>query len=352
MIRQERISTIFLGALAILAVLAVLHLTASVLIPLVTAVLVSFIVSPCVSFLHKQLRIPRPIAIVLVILLIMTVMFLIGLFFYSSIQSLYEEVPKYAGKFTEITYSILDRLGLPRDVFEQFSWVRTLSSSLLTFSRQFVDFLRALVLMMLFLIFLLFERSHIRPKIREAFHHATTQKIFRIYAHTAQQIGKYLSVKFLISAATGFLVWLVLWIIGVKFAFLWGVLTFFFNFMPNIGSIIITILIGLFTILQFYPSVQEPVIALAAMTLIQQILGNLMEPALLGGRLNLSPVVIIFSLVIWGWIWGIAGMFLAVPLIVALKIVFENIPFLMPVAILMGTGKIKPPPAENPKTLV
>jgi predicted PurR-regulated permease PerM len=283
------------------------------------------------------------VAIALVILLIMTMMFFIGLFFYSSIQSLYEEVPKYAGKFSEIADSILDRLDLPRDVFEQFSWVRTLSSSLLAVSRQFVDFFRGLILMMLFLVFLLFERAHIRPKVREAFHHDTTLKIFRIYAHTAQQIGKYLSVKLLVSAATGFLVWLVLWVAGVEFAFLWSVLTFFFNFMPNIGSIIITIFIELFAILQFYPSAREPLIVLAAMTLIQQILGNLVEPALLGGRLNLSPVVIIFSLVIWGWIWGIAGMFLAVPLIVALKIVFENIPFLTPAAILMGTGKIKTP---------
>jgi predicted PurR-regulated permease PerM len=92
------------------------------------------------------------------------------------------------------------------------------------------------------------------------------------------------------------------------------------------------------------------------MLVIQQVLGTVIEPTMLGGKLNLSPVVIIMSLVIWGWIWGIMGMFLAVPLIVAIKIVLENIPFLRPVAILMGTGQplqqadtgTADPPVHNP----
>jgi predicted PurR-regulated permease PerM len=330
---------IFLGILAVLAVLAVLHLTASIVLPLVTAILVSFVVSPGVSLLHKKMKIPRPVAISLVMLVLMSLMFLFGLFFYSSVQSLYQQLPKYSGKFTAIVSSFLIKFDLPKDFLEEFSWVRTLSASLLALSRQFVDFVRGLILMVLFLIFLLFERPQLRPKVRKAFQTRTTQKIFAIYAHIARQIGKYLTVKLLVSTATGSLVWLSLVIVGVEFAFLWGVLTFFFNFMPNIGSIIITIAIETFAILQFHPSVAEPAAALIAMFVIQQILGNIVEPTLLGGKLNLSPVVIIFSLVIWGWIWGVMGMFLAVPLIVAIKIVMENIPFLHPAAILMGTGR-------------
>ncbi|MDR3199853.1 MAG: AI-2E family transporter [Spirochaetales bacterium] len=338
MIKPERITAVFLGVLAVLAVLTILHLTASVVLPLITAVLVSFVVSPGVSFLHRKIKIPRPVAITLIMLFVMSVMFLIGLFFYSSVQSLYRELPKYSGKFTVIVSSLLEKFDLPRDLLEEFSWVRTLSSSLLAVSRQFVDFLRGLILMVLFLVFLLFERAHIRPKVREAFQTRTTLKIFSIYAHIARQIGKYLSVKMLVSAATGSAVWLILVIAGVEFAFLWGVLTFFFNFMPNIGSIIITIFVEAFAVLQFYPSLVEPAGVLIAMFVVQQLLGNIAEPTLLGGRLNLSPVVIILSLVIWGWIWGVMGMFLAVPLIVAIKIVLENIPVLKPAAILMGTG--------------
>jgi predicted PurR-regulated permease PerM len=339
MIKQERLCIIFMGILATLAILAVLRLAASVVLPLVTAALVSFVVSPGVSFLHKRLRIPRSIAIALVMLSVMSLMSLIGFFFYSSVQSFAREYPKYSGKLTGIAASVLKKFNLPHDVLDQFSWVRTLSATLLTVSRQFVDFFSSLILMMLFLVFLLVERAYIRSKVREAFQNHTTKKIFTIYAHIARQIGKYLSVKLFISTATGFFIWLTLLVIGVDFAFLWGVLMFFFNFMPNIGSIIITVFIELFAVLRFYPSLKEPVLALIIMVVVEQVLGNIMEPTMLGGRLDLSPVVIIFSLVIWGWIWGVVGMVLAVPLTVAVKIVMENIPFLRPAAILMGTGR-------------
>ncbi|MDR1626795.1 MAG: AI-2E family transporter [Spirochaetia bacterium] len=348
MAKTWRISAVFLGVLAVLSVLAVLHLTAGVVLPLVTAVLVSFVASPVVSVLHRKLKVPRPAAIILVMLLVVSVMFLIGLFFYSSVQSLYRALPKYSDKFAGILNDLLTRFNLPVEYFEDFSWHRTLSSFVFSFSLRFMDFLQGLILMVLFLAFLLFERSQFRPKVRRAFETQTARKIFAIYTHIASQIGRYLSVKLLISVATGSGVWFTLVVVGVEFAFLWGVITFFFNFMPNIGAIIVTFFIEVFAVLQFYPSLVEPAIALAALLVVQQILGNVVEPTLLGGRLNLSPVVIILSLVIWGWIWGFMGMFLAVPLIVAIKIVMENIPFLHPVAILMGSGQPLEPPGEKP----
>jgi predicted PurR-regulated permease PerM len=347
MIKPGRICAVFLGILAVLAVLAVLHFAASVVLPLITAVLVSFVVSPVVSFLHRKLRMPRPIAIILVMLLVMSVMFLIGLFFYSSVQSLYRALPKYSNKFTGILNDVQTRFNLPVDYLDDFSWHRTLSSFIFSFSLRFMDFLQGLILMVLFLVFLLFERSQFRPKVRKAFELRTVKKIFAIYVHIASQIGRYLSVKLLISVATGSCVWFTLVVVGVEFAFLWGVITFFFNFIPNIGAIIVTFFIEVFAVLQFYPSLVEAALALGALLVVQQILGNVVEPTLLGGRLNLSPLVIILSLVVWGWIWGVMGMFLAVPLIVAIKIVMENIPFLHPVAILMGSGQPLEPPAAK-----
>lgn len=338
---SNRLSSVFLGFLSVLAAGAVLHLTAGVVVPLVAAVLFAFVLSPAVEFLTRRVKIPRAAAILIVILLVMGFIFLIGLFFYSSLIVLYRQVPKYTGKFILIIEHSLDRFNLPVDVLSQIPWARTVSSSLFAFTRQFMDFLSALVLMVLFLVFLLLERPQIRPKMVDAFQRDTTKRISRIYAHIAEQIGKFLSGKLLISSVTGFFVWFVFWILGIDFAFVWGVLTFFFNFIPSIGSIIITIVTGLFAVLQFYPSWNEPVIAIILMTIFQQVMGNLVEPRLLGDMLNLSPVVIIFSLLVWGWIWGVVGMFIAVPMTVAVKIVCENIPFLKPVAILMGTGRIR-----------
>ena len=345
----NRLSSVFLGFLTVIAVSVVLRYTAGLMVPFVTAVLFTFVLSPVVEYLHRTAKLPRFVSIFLVILLVMGVIFLIGLFFYTSVLALYREVPKYNAKSALILEHALIRFRLPADMMNHIPWARTISNSLFAFTRQFMDFLSSLVLMMLFLVFLLMERPLLRPKLKEAFRAETTKKISRIYTHVAQQISRFLSGKLLISAITGTLTWIICWIIGVEFAFVWGVLTFFFNFIPSVGSIIITVITGLFAILQFYPSWNEPVIVIIAITVVQQVMGNFIEPRLLGDWLNLSPVVIIFSLLVWGWIWGIVGMFISVPMTVAVKIFCENVPFLKPAAVLMGRGRPRPPQGRSPE---
>ena len=117
------------------------------------------------------------------------------------------------------------------------------------------------------------------------------------------------------------------------------ILTFLFNFIPNIGSFAASLLPVLFAMIQFNNSVLVLWLAVCLIG-IQFIFGNIIEPKIMGESINLSAVVILFALLFWGFVWGIPGMFLAVPMTVILKIVFENIDQLKPVAILMS-GKIK-----------
>jgi predicted PurR-regulated permease PerM len=143
----------------------------------------------------------------------------------------------------------------------------------------------------------------------------------------------------LISSVTGVLVWFALELIGVDFAITWGAMAFFLNFIPTVGSIAASIPPILLALIQFYPSIWPGVVTLISLLTIQLSIGNGIAPKVLGDQLNLSPVVILLSLLFWGWLWGIVGALLSVPITAAIKIVCENIESLQSISVMMGSGK-------------
>ena len=128
-------------------------------------------------------------------------------------------------------------------------------------------------------------------------------------------------------------------IIGVDFAVTWGALAFFLNFIPTVGSIVASIPPILLALIQFYPSFWPGIITLFSVMTIQLGMGNALAPKLMGDHLNLSPVVVLLSLLFWGWLWGIVGALLSIPIAAAIKIVCENIETLHPISVMMGSGK-------------
>ena len=137
------------------------------------------------------------------------------------------------------------------------------------------------------------------------------------------------------SLANGLMVWIVLLFFGVDFAALFGLLAFFLNFIPNIGSVIASVLRVGFAFFQF-GNFWTPFWILVVTDGLDMILGNILEPRIMGKGLGLSPLLVFFSLLFWGWLWGIPGMILSVPLTAVVKIVCQNVPALRPVAVLMG----------------
>ena len=126
-------------------------------------------------------------------------------------------------------------------------------------------------------------------------------------------------------------------LVKLDFPIIWGFIAFVLNFIPNFGSIISGILTTFFALVQFWPH-PSPVIWVGfVMLAVNMVLGNFVEPKVQGRNLGLSPFIIIVSLSVWGWLWGFLGMILAVPMMVILKIVCENIEFLQPLSILMGS---------------
>ena len=133
--------------------------------------------------------------------------------------------------------------------------------------------------------------------------------------------------------------------VGLDFPIIWAFIAFTLNFIPNFGSIISVIITTIFAVLQFWPNPARMIIVLIFMTGINFCLGNIIEPRVQGKNLGLSPFIIIASLSIWGYIWGFVGLILAVPMMVTLKIVCENISILQPIEVFIGDY----PPENNTK---
>lgn len=335
-----RANTIYLFVIALVAIGAVLRLTGSIFIPFVIAVLLSFAFAPVVSFLTTH-KVPRFLAITVVLVLFLAFGFLIGFVIYSSIQSLLREFPTYQRRFFALVTLMIEQFDLPADIVSQLEVTRTIGNTLVSISGNFMSFLSGFMVVLVFLLFLLMEKPYTRRKIQLALRDDTMRRVSRVFVGVTSQIGRYVAVKIFVSLLTAVIVYGSFTLIGVDFPFIWAVLTFLFNFIPSIGSIAITFIAGVFVLVQFLPEWSPALAAFFSIAITQFLIGNILDPKLLGDRLNLSPVIILLSLLLWGWLWDVAGLFLAVPLTVALKIVFENVPGLEPFGILMGTGNFK-----------
>lgn len=322
---------------------AVFKTMGNVLLPLIISIILSFIVAPFVNVLDRS-HVPRVVAIAIIVLFLFGLIFLIFLFFQTSVNSLIIEYPKYAERFrsivNELSLSAEKRFGVSLgEMLGQIDWSIAIRSFLLSFSGNVMSFATSVLIIMLFLVFLLLEKPYFQKKLKAAFEERTGKKVGAMIDHINRQIARYLILKFFISLATGMAVWMSLRIIGMDFAIVWGALAFLLNFIPSIGSTIhmaVTILMGF---IQFYPSAGTIVAVAVSMIGIQTLIGQILDPRLQGHRLNLSPFVILVSLVLWGWIWGIVGMFLAVPITSIIQIVCANIPGLKFIAVFISSGR-------------
>ena len=144
-------------------------------------------------------------------------------------------------------------------------------------------------------------------------------------------------LKALISLLTGFIIWIVLLLIGTDYAFLWAVLAFLFNFIPNIGSIIAAVPAVLITLVQL--GSMSAVFVIALYTGVNIIIGSIVEPKIMGRGLGLSTLVVFLSLLFWGWLLGIVGMLLSIPLTIMAKIAFDAHENTKWVSVLLGSGE-------------
>ena len=320
----------------------VLRLAKPVLFPFSLAVFLSFVLDPLLDFLTR-LKIPRVISIIFILILTFSILYLLASLIYTTGKAFAAELPKYSQKVDSLITSIQERYNLSGSEWQPFDWanqfdLNRIGGIFLDALGPFLSFISNLFLVLLFLIFILAGRGQIVPKINRAFTNKRASKVCGVIQNIDSQIQRYLAIKTVVSFFTGVFALIVLLFFGVDFAILFGLLTFFLNYIPNIGSFIATVFPVFIAIFQFetiWPAIWILVILVA----IQQIMGTIVEPRLMGEGLDLSPLVILFFLFFWGWLWGIPGMILAVPIAAIVKIVISNIPELEFIAVFMSKGR-------------
>ena len=352
-LRPQRISatSLSLGILALIAVGAVLKAAQGVVIPLLIAWLLSYLLAPAVTFLVRRLRFPAPLAVAGVVLLLLLASWGAGLVIHQRLLAFAKAFPAYQDKITALYAHYGSELNVPTPVLKDLDLTAQIGPLVLRTSRFFIAFITNAILVMIFLVFMLLAKPFANDKLRAALPDRA-DTLIAITNTISRQIGAYLGALFVISLVTGLLVWGALAWIGVEFAFTWGLLAFVLNFVPTLGSIVASIPPVLMALAQHAPDIWPAVGVAAVLFVIQQTLGNFIAPKVYGDRLNLSPVVILLFLVFWGWLWGITGALLAVPLAAAIQIALAHIPALAPLAVLMGSGKryAKKNPPPEPRT--
>ena len=163
------------------------------------------------------------------------------------------------------------------------------------------------------------------------------EKASNLLKRLNKSINEYISLKTLVSLITAAVSYVVLLIIGVDFAFFWAFLIFLLNFIPTIGSLIATIFPATMALLQFC-SINPFIWVLVCIGTVQLIVGNLIEPKLMGKSLNVSSLVVLLALAFWGAIWGIVGMILSVPITVVMIIIFAQFPATKNISILLSSN--------------
>ena len=329
---------VLLTLASLIVVVAGLKAAQTILIPVLLALLLAILCSPAVFWLRAH-RVPTVVAVLLVVLVLLGVFTVFGVVVGGSVNGFMEAAPRYQERLDELGTSLgawLEAHGLEvgeiktSDFFQPGALIgflgRGLTALLSTLSNTFV--------VVLILLFMLLEAAGLPTKMRAAM--GSPEADLARFARAAREIQKYLGLKTAISALTGLLIggWVAL--LGLDFALTWGFLAFLLNFIPNIGSIIAAIPAVLLALVQLGPA--EAVLVAAGFVVVNVVLGNLVEPQLMGRTLGMSTLVIFLSLVFWGWLWGPVGMFLSVPLTMILKISMENSRDLKSVAMMLDSA--------------
>jgi AI-2 transport protein TqsA len=337
-LRQEQVWLV-VGSLMILATVALagaLFYTRDVMIPFVLAIFITTMVSPLVDFLVLRWRLPSWLATLIALLIVLAVLTLLSLALIAAVQAIVHTAGEYSKKVAELSQTILGQLKAHRINVDQSRIGTELEGLLPGVITEAAGTVTAVLshglLIMIFVVFLLAGRN---PR----------QTATGIYTEIEATIREYITTKSTISAATGLLVGLILWMLGLRMAALFGLLAFLLNFIPSIGALFSSLLPIPIAVTQF----DNPIHVVAAVALpgiVHLMIGNVVEPRLMGRGLELHPVTVLLALAFWGLLWGVMGMVLAVPIVAVLKIVLSRLDTTRPIGELLAgklPGEHRPP---------
>ena len=314
--RSPKIQDFCLMTLALFAIVCALIYTRPILVPFVLSVFAYSVLLPLVNILREQLRLPKWAALTVSFIGLIAFSVMVVFFIAASINGLVANVDQYQSKLEEFVAfftRLLNDLGFSLNQQALLSTFRELP--LIGYAKQlsssFMAGLANLLLTGFFTCFLLAGETRFdnKPPILQAI---------------LLRISKYALTKLILSVITGLLVGFILMLFEVQLAFMFALLAFILNFIPSLGSIIATLIPLPIVFLQFGTGGEFwAIIALTAV--VQVTIGNIVEPKVMGEAMDLHPISILMFLIFWGLVWGLPGMFLAVPITAVVKIIFARI---------------------------
>ncbi|WP_104202047.1 AI-2E family transporter [Billgrantia saliphila] len=333
--------TLTLALAALVVIVSGIRAGADLIIPLLLSLFIAVICTSPVNWLHR-LGLSLRLAVLVTLLVIGAFLSLVGLLVVNTFGTFIQALPGIEERLYEQYLNLLDSMasmGLAIDpdllaglveVEDESGWLSTLLGGL-------GNLLVQSTVVALLVIFMLFETLNFRDKVSFALDDpAASLQRFHEFSLT---LKRYLAVKTLVSLLTGVMAWLACVFSGVDFPLLWGVLAFALNYIPNIGSAIAA-LPPVLLLLVSRDGGLVPSFGLAmAYLAINFVLGNLVEPRLMGRALGLSAFVAFLSLVVWGWMLGVVGMLLSVVLTMTLKIALDSHPQTRWIAHMLGPGR-------------
>lgn len=332
---------ILLKLAALVIILAGLHAAADIIVQLLLAVFFAIVLNPLVTWFIRR-GISRPVAISIVVFVMLIMLTLLVGVLAASMNDFLAQLPKYNKMLTQKVLDIEKMIPFmhmrlsPRRMLQRMDSDKVMSFAT-TLMTSVSGAMASILLLVMTVVFMLFEVRHIPYKLRFAL---ANPQIHIAGLHRALKgVTHYLALKTFISLLTGLIIWLGLELMDVQFALMWGVLGFLLNYIPNIGSVISAIppMIQAF----LFNGTYEMILVGALFLAVHMVLGNIVEPRMMGRGLGMSTFVVFLSLLIWGWLLGPVGMLLSVPLTSVCKILMETTKGGNKLAILLGPGRPK-----------
>lgn len=333
-----KILNLLLSLIALFFIALMLKLAQPIILTILIAVLLAYIMDPMIT-LFKRFKIPLFIAVPVTALVSLSVFTGFGIIIYTHLLDFAREFPGYQAKFMIMVNDILSRIQFEGDEIIKTNILNELrgipiGSIILSTAGSIANFITNFIVIFLFAILILLGKYNLTRKLLSSFPRNSGKRIAAILNSIDRGLRKYIGIKTAMSLCVGISSGICLFLFRVEFAIIFGFLTVVLNFIPYLGSSIAVILPSLIALIQF-GALGKPLWILLILILLQNLVGYVLEPRIVGKRLNLSITIVFFSLLFWGWLWGAAGVLLAVPMTTSIKIVLENIPICKPFALLL-----------------
>jgi AI-2 transport protein TqsA len=315
-----------------------LKLAQTLIISVLIAVLLAYIMDPLLA-VFRRLRLPLTLSILITALVFLSAFTGFGIIFYQSMLDFARELPEYQNRLMSMLNDLLSHLPMvtgeqiKTNLLTELRSIR-LAALVLSAAGSIANILSNFFVVFLYAILFLIGKYTLTRKLLRSFPRPSAKRIVLILRRIDADLREYIGIKTLMSLFVGVGSGVILVLFGTEFAVILGFLTFLLNFIPYLGSAIAVALPPLIVFVQ----TQSPVRILwlvICLVLMQNLIAQVVEPKTVGRRLNLSIVVVFFTLLFWGWLWGAPGVLLAIPMTTSLKIVMENIPAFRPFALLL-----------------